>query len=185
MPNGPPPRNANKLQAIALCFGLLAIGGGCSAIRVSGQAVPLPSVVETAPALDEAAALTAVARLDAQRNEAQCEQALAAWEQGRTGEARRSLEQVLERNPQHATARRLLADLALEQGDIATAERLLRELLADDSDNVAALTSLAWLYESQDRSEESAALFAQLAGVEPAASQESEGIAAESTPRGE
>lgn len=118
--------------------------------------------METAPLLDRDAAQAAVQRLDAQRNEAQCEQALAAWKQGQTDEARRLIEQVLQRDPRQATARRLLADMALEQGRDDEAERLMVKLIEENPADEAALTSLAWLYESQERTEEAQALFQRL-----------------------
>jgi tetratricopeptide (TPR) repeat protein len=148
---------------------MLATMSGCTTISLStprplAKGKPrLPAdIVETAPLLDHDAAQAAVARLDAQRNETQCEQALAVWKQGRAAEAEQLLEQVLQRNPRHATARRLLADMALEQGRGDEAERLLVKLVEENPSDEAALTSLAWLYESQDKTEEAEAIFQRL-----------------------
>lgn len=110
-------------------------------------------------------------RIDEVRDEAQCDQAVKLWQEGRPHEGTQLLNQVLARNPNQPLARRLLADLALEQGDAAQAERLLVSLLQQDPNDSAARASLAWLYESQGRQAEAQPLFEQLdAGFTPSPS---------------
>lgn len=98
-------------------------------------------------------------RIDHVRDQAQCAQAVTLWQEGRTEEGRRLLDQVLTRNPKQPEARRLLADLALERGDAAEAEQLLVDVIKDHPDDQASRVSLAWLYESQGRAKEAKALF--------------------------
>lgn len=101
-------------------------------------------------------------RIDNVRDEAQCAQALALWQDGRPAEGRHLLDEVLSRNPQQPLARRLLADLAVERGDFAQAEKLLLDLLNEQPNDQSARASLAWLYESQGREHEARELFQQL-----------------------
>lgn len=101
-------------------------------------------------------------RIDAVRDQAQCDQALSLWRQGKGQESQQLLSQILARSPDQPLARRLLADLALESGSVQEAEQLLDGLLNDHPDDEAARAALAWLYESQGRDQEAQSLFRQL-----------------------
>lgn len=92
----------------------------------------------------------ALARIDAERDEAQCDLAIAAWKRDDRATARNIIEQVLARRPKQATARRLIADLKLEDGDAAGAERILRDILAENPDDEAAKLELKMLEELKD-----------------------------------
>jgi cellulose synthase operon protein C len=134
---------------------------GCANLR-QPPAASLPSSTAPKGPLTKSEAQAAIQRIDEVRDQAQCSQATTLWQEGRTEEARKLLEQVLARNPSQPLARRLLADLALERGDVEKAERLLLELIRQQPDDQAARASLAWLYESQGREAEARGLFEQL-----------------------
>lgn len=137
---------------------ILATCSGCASLHLP-RASSLPVVQGQQGPLSKQDAQAAMQRIDQVRDQAQCAQAVTLWQEGRTAEGRRLLDQVLARNPQQPEARRLLADLALERGDVTEAEQLLVNVIKDHPDDQASRASLAWLYESQGRSQEAQALF--------------------------
>ncbi|MFT5390941.1 MAG: putative PEP-CTERM system TPR-repeat lipoprotein [Gammaproteobacteria bacterium] len=64
---------------------------------------------------------------------------------GRFDEARRTYERILQREPNHITARLNLAELALEQGDELAARELYKSVLGIESGHIKALVKLARL----------------------------------------
>lgn len=141
---------------------------GCASLRSPDAA--LPGATKPKGPLTKGEAQAAVERIDAVRDQAQCTQAMALWQEGKPDESRKLLEQILARNTRQPLARRLLADLAVERGDIEEAEQLLAELIRQHPEDEAARASLAWLYESQGRELEARALFQQLEeGFSPSA----------------
>lgn len=136
----------------------MALFSGCTSLHVP-RAVSLPAAQTPKGPLSKSDAQAAMRRIDHVRDQAQCAQAVTLWQEGHTEQGRRLLDQVLARNPQQPEARRLLADLALERGDAAEAEQLLVNVIKDHPDDQASRASLAWLYESQGRTNESEALF--------------------------
>jgi predicted Zn-dependent protease len=142
------------MTALVLCAGCASVPRlpslGVATAKVSGRPLPKKEAEE------------ALKRADAARDEAQCEQAITLWKNGKTAEARQLLNEVRARNPLQPQARRLLADLAIEQGDAEQAEKLLLDLLNEHPTDQAARASLAWLYESLGRQREAKELFQQL-----------------------
>jgi len=167
MRNVPPQRSASSRGPWALCL-ILAFTIGCAAMRPADKSLTAALASSKSAANKQNAPLSkpevqgAVQRIDAARDQAQCDQAVLLWEQDRPAQAQQLLEQVLTRNPQQPLARRLLADMALEQGDTAMAETLLLDLLREFPDDHAARASLAWLYDSLGRTTEASALFEHL-----------------------
>ena len=159
MPSDRRPIFADSRLACAACACLLLLG--CASLRSANRAA-LPDAAPSRGPLNNTESQTAIQRIEAVRDQAQCDQAISLWQQGRIADSRQLLSQVLARNPDQPLARRLLADLALESGNVPEAERLLVELLGDHPDDQAARAALAWLYESQDRAQESQQLFKQL-----------------------
>jgi predicted Zn-dependent protease len=159
MPSDRRRTSANSALACAACSCLLLLG--CASFR-SPAGPALPGSSASQGPLTKSEAQAAIQRIDEVRDQAQCSQAMTLWQEGKTEEGRKLLEQVLVRNPSQPLARRLLADLALERGDTDEAERLLVELVRQQPDDQAARASLAWLYESQGREAEASALFEQL-----------------------
>lgn len=129
---------------------------------VGCASVPKTKAAAANKPLPKAEAEAILRRIDAERDEAQCQQAVQLWERGKSAEAEQLLKQVTSRNPRHSQARRLLADLALSRGDFTGAEQILLSLMADDPSDEAAKASYAWLLESQGHSEQAQSIFAAL-----------------------
>ena len=82
------------------------------------------------------------------RTQGEYQAAVSQWESGDEIGCEMTLLRLLERNPNFHEARRLLADLRLQQGDTAAATRELNTLLAADPNDAQTHHSLGLLYES-------------------------------------
>ena len=97
----------------------------------------MPGSTKPKGPLTKSEAQAAIERIDNVRDQAQCTQAMALWQEGKPDESRKLLEQILARNSRQPLARRLLADLAVERGDAGEAERLLVELVRQHPEDEA------------------------------------------------
>jgi tetratricopeptide (TPR) repeat protein len=95
--------------------------------------------------------------------------ALAAEHQqaGRLQDAERLCRQVLQKEPRHVDALRLLGLLAASSGDLEDAEHLLRQALQEAPDHAAAMFDLGRVLKELDRPEDAADIYRQLLALQP------------------
>ena len=86
---------------------------------------------------------------------------------GRLPEAEKLCRQVLQQDPRHVDALRMLGLLAASAGDLDNAEHLLRQALQQAPDHTPALFELGRVLKEMDRPEEAVAVYRQLLQQEP------------------
>jgi tetratricopeptide (TPR) repeat protein len=86
---------------------------------------------------------------------------------GRAQEAERLCRQVLQKDPRHVDALRMLALIAAATGDLDDAEHLLRQTLACAPDHVPALFDLGRVLKELDRPDDAIAVYRNLLAIEP------------------
>jgi tetratricopeptide (TPR) repeat protein len=94
---------------------------------------------------------------DRQRDDAQFDAAASSWERGDVEGARKILDQLLDRNPNHRRARLLLADLYLFNGNAERSMQELNKALAADPKDALAHHSLAQILDACGRRDEAVA----------------------------
>ena len=93
--------------------------------------------------------------------------AVARWRDGDAAGCRMLLERLLNRNPDHLSARMMLADLHASRGDITAAENQFRWIIQRNPDNPQAHHSLGVLLETSGRPEQAAMHLQTAARLEP------------------
>lgn len=109
----------------------------------------------------------AVRQFEVRRERAEIEAAMTALRSGDAEGARARLEQLLGRNPQHAEARRLLAELHLLDGNAEAAEHALKPLLPMAGKDAATSHTLGLVRDAQGRVVESRAALRRAVELEP------------------
>ncbi len=104
---------------------------------------------------------------DRQRDDAQFDAAASSWERGDVEGARKILDQLLDRSPNHRRARLLLADLYLFNGDAERSMAELNKALAADPKDAMAHHSLAQIFDACGRRDEALAHYKTATQLEP------------------
>ena len=86
---------------------------------------------------------------------------------GRLEEAERLCRQVLQKDPRHVDALRMLGLIAAAAGDLDEAENLLRQALAGAPDHVAAMFELGRVLKELERPEEAIEIYHALIALQP------------------
>jgi tetratricopeptide (TPR) repeat protein len=86
---------------------------------------------------------------------------------GRAQDAERLCRQVLQKNPRHVDALRMLALIAAAAGDLDDAEHLLRQTLACAPDHVPAMFELGRVLKELDRPDDAITVYRNLLAIEP------------------
>ncbi|MEZ5573004.1 MAG: sulfotransferase [Halioglobus sp.] len=86
---------------------------------------------------------------------------------GRLPEAERLCRQVLQQEPRHVDALRMLGLLAAAAGDLEDAEHLLRQALATAPDHAAAMFELGRVLKELDRPEDAIDIYRELLALQP------------------
>jgi len=101
------------------------------------------------------------------RDLAQYQAAVNRWQEGDADGCRKSIEQLLTRNPEHREARQLHAELLLWQQAPAAALEQARQYLADHPDDAQAEHTLGMILEDQNQDLEAREHFQAAARLEP------------------
>lgn len=109
----------------------------------------------------------AILAFERKRDDAQLAAARDQAEQGNVETAEKILTTIIDRNPNHAAARLLLADLWASQDRTEEAERQLRLLLERDPQNSPAHHALGLLLDVAERTDEAARHFRRAAELAP------------------
>jgi tetratricopeptide (TPR) repeat protein len=86
---------------------------------------------------------------------------------GRLDEAEKLCRQVLQKNPLHVDALRMLGLIAAAAGDLDEAENLLRQALSEAPDHVPAMFELGRVLKEMDRPEDAIEVYTQLLEQQP------------------
>jgi tetratricopeptide (TPR) repeat protein len=86
---------------------------------------------------------------------------------GRLEEAERLCRQVLQKEPRHVDALRMLGLIAAASGDLDEAEHLLRQALASAPDHVAAMFELGRVLKELERPDEAIEVYQRLISLQP------------------
>jgi len=136
-------------------------------LPLANVSVPDVPVVENVTPIRKEREAEVVAAFERKRNESQLLAAYSSWERGDATDAQRQLNAVLNRDPQHAAARRMLADLLADTGRVPAAAKELETHLRHHRDDSRAHFTLGLLYERLGRIDAAHAAFSQAIELDP------------------
>lgn len=148
-------------------FHLLVVMVLCApAVGCAGLKMPQPLISDISPQKKQRHQET-LKEFERRRFEAQFQTAVSRWQQGDLETCQAMLQKLLQSNGDHLEARRLLANVCLENEDLAEHERQLRRLLKSYPRDAAAHHALALLLETSDRRQEAGKHFQRAWQLQP------------------
>ncbi|CAK9109404.1 Type IV pilus biogenesis and competence protein PilQ, partial [Durusdinium trenchii] len=137
-------RETAKTSALLCAVLAIACCAGCKSNPFEKVAAPLTNI---APDRVEREG-EAIAEFERRRDKAQFTAALARYREGDLEECRRSLDGIIERNPEHSDARLLLAELLLVEKQPQVALQHVESVLVREPNNAAAIHTAGLVHEA-------------------------------------